>query len=148
MKLAHYLHIAPRTLFVAQGMATLVGAIVQCGVTVFMITRIHGVCTANAAGGFTCPHGEVTYSSSLIWGKCESALPAPCVPELTMARCAWSRSKLLSWPDLREFAMVLPRWTRRCDHHMAPRPAMEQGQLYFLACRIRRHEPCSTRDGH
>ncbi|KAJ5305625.1 uncharacterized protein N7443_005285 [Penicillium atrosanguineum] len=61
MKLAHYLHIAPRTLFAAQGLATLVGAIVQCGVTVFMITRIGG-------GNFTCPHGRVTYSSSLIWG--------------------------------------------------------------------------------
>ncbi|KAJ5522707.1 hypothetical protein N7513_013280 [Penicillium frequentans] len=68
MKLAHYLHIAPRTLFLAQGLATLVGAIVQCGVTVFMITRIDGVCTSDAEGNFTCPHGRVTYSSSLIWG--------------------------------------------------------------------------------
>ncbi|KAJ6136602.1 hypothetical protein N7512_001762, partial [Penicillium capsulatum] len=68
MKLAHYLHIPPRTLFVAQGLATLVGAIVQCGVTVFMITRIDGVCTSDAEGNFTCPHGRVTYSSSLIWG--------------------------------------------------------------------------------
>ncbi|KAJ5758480.1 hypothetical protein N7520_005636 [Penicillium odoratum] len=68
MKLAHYLHIAPRMLFVAQGLATLVGAIVQCGVTVFMITRIDGVCTSDAEGNFTCPHGRVTYSSSLIWG--------------------------------------------------------------------------------
>ncbi|KAB8075152.1 OPT oligopeptide transporter protein-domain-containing protein [Aspergillus leporis] len=68
MKLAHYLHIAPRTLFLAQGLATLIGAVVQCGVTVFMITRIDGVCTADADGGFTCPHGRVTYSSSLIWG--------------------------------------------------------------------------------
>lgn len=68
MKLAHYLHIAPRTLFIAQGLATLIGAIVQCGVTVFMITRIDGVCTTSAEGNFTCPHGRVTYSSSLIWG--------------------------------------------------------------------------------
>lgn len=68
MKLAHYLHIAPRTLFAAQGLATLVGAIVQCGVTVFMVTRIGGVCTPDAEGNFTCPHGRVTYSSSLIWG--------------------------------------------------------------------------------
>lgn len=69
MKLAHYLHIAPRTLFAAQGIATLVGALVQCGVTVFMITRIDGVCTPEAEGNFTCPHGRVTYSSSLIWGR-------------------------------------------------------------------------------
>jgi hypothetical protein len=69
MKLAHYMHIAPRTLFVAQGLATLVGAIVQCGVTVFMITRFKDVCTSDAEGNFTCPHGRVTYSSSLIWGQ-------------------------------------------------------------------------------
>ncbi|CAG7968854.1 unnamed protein product [Penicillium salamii] len=68
MKLAHYMHIAPRLLFIAQGLATLIGAIVQCGVTVFMITRIRGVCSPEAEGNFTCPHGKVTYSSSLIWG--------------------------------------------------------------------------------
>lgn len=27
------------------------------------------MCTADASGGFTCPHGRVTYSSSLIWGR-------------------------------------------------------------------------------
>ncbi|KAK1147785.1 hypothetical protein N8T08_000298 [Aspergillus melleus] len=68
MKLAHYLHIAPRTLFMAQGLATLIGAIVQCGVTVFMITRFEGICKPDSPGGFSCPHGHVTYSSSLIWG--------------------------------------------------------------------------------
>ncbi|KKK24716.1 oligopeptide transporter [Aspergillus rambellii] len=68
MKLAHYLHIAPRTLFAAQGLATLIGAVVQCGVTVFMLTHIDGICTRDAEGGFSCPHGMVTYSSSLIWG--------------------------------------------------------------------------------
>ncbi|KAL4986597.1 OPT oligopeptide transporter protein-domain-containing protein [Aspergillus falconensis] len=68
MKLAHYLHIAPRTLFFAQGLATLIGAIVQCGVTVLMLTRFDGICTPHADGGFTCPHGLVTFSSSLIWG--------------------------------------------------------------------------------
>lgn len=68
-KLAHYLHIAPRTLFAAQGIATLIGALVQCGVAVFMLTRIAGVCTPEAEGNFTCPHGRVTYSSSPIWGK-------------------------------------------------------------------------------
>ncbi|KAH8805429.1 sexual differentiation process protein [Xylogone sp. PMI_703] len=68
MKLGHYLHIPPRTVFLAQGLATAVGAIVQCGVTVFLITRIDDMCESNAAGGYSCPHGRVTYSSSLIWG--------------------------------------------------------------------------------
>ncbi|KAJ5519515.1 Tetrapeptide transporter OPT1/isp4 [Penicillium expansum] len=48
MKLAHYMHIAHGFLF--------------------MITRIDGVCTPEAEGNFICPHGKVTYSSSLIWG--------------------------------------------------------------------------------
>lgn len=69
MKFAHYLHIAPRTLFFAQGLATLIGAVVQCGVTVFMITRFDDICTPDADGDFICPHGLVTYSSSIIWGK-------------------------------------------------------------------------------
>ncbi|KAG0160772.1 hypothetical protein PDIDSM_8302 [Penicillium digitatum] len=68
MKLAHYMHIAPQLSVVTQGLATLIGAIVQCGVTVFMITRIDGVCAPEAEGNFICPHGKVTYSSSLIWG--------------------------------------------------------------------------------
>lgn len=86
MKLAHYLHIAPRTLFAAQGLATLVGAIVQCGVTVFMITRVGGVCTPDAEGSFTCPHGRVTYSSSLIWGMCLLPLDH-CMAPQTDADC-------------------------------------------------------------
>ncbi|KAI2789294.1 Glutathione transporter 1 [Penicillium oxalicum] len=68
MKLSHYMHISPRTVFAAQGIAALLGAIVQCGVTVFMITTFDEVCTPDADGNFTCPHGRVTYSSSLIWG--------------------------------------------------------------------------------
>ncbi|RFU28603.1 hypothetical protein B7463_g7733, partial [Scytalidium lignicola] len=68
MKLGHYLHIPPQTVFWAQGLATAIGAIVQCGITVFLITRIDDMCDSNAAGGYSCPHGRVTYSSSLIWG--------------------------------------------------------------------------------
>ncbi|KAL1985003.1 hypothetical protein VTN96DRAFT_8456 [Rasamsonia emersonii] len=68
MKLAHYLHIAPRTLFFAQGIATVVGALVQAGVTIYILTNVDGVCSTNAPNGYTCPHGRVTYSSSLIWG--------------------------------------------------------------------------------
>jgi OPT family oligopeptide transporter len=113
MKLAHYLHIAPRTLFVAQGLATLVGAIVQCGVTVFMITRIDGVCTSDAEGNFTCPHGRVTYSSSLIWGNKFLGLspqgymltihqvllaPVGCsLPARRIAICSGSSSWVQSW---------------------------------------------------
>ncbi|PLB41399.1 small oligopeptide transporter, OPT family [Aspergillus candidus] len=115
MKLAHYMHIAPRTLFFAQGLAVLIGAIVQCGVEVFMITRIDGICTPEASGGFTCPHGQVTYSSSLIWGALGPArnfspgqiygnllwffLAGPVVIVITyLLGRKWKTFNYLSWP--------------------------------------------------
>ncbi|EXJ88182.1 OPT family small oligopeptide transporter [Capronia coronata CBS 617.96] len=115
MKLAHYLHIAPRTVFWAQGIATAVGAIVQCGVTVFLITNINGICGADANGGYSCPHGRVTYSSSLIWGALGPArsyspgqlygkllwffLVGPLVVIITwlLAR-RWDFFRFVSWP--------------------------------------------------
>jgi hypothetical protein len=71
-KLGHYLHIPPRSVFVAQGIATLIGALVQAGVTIRILQRVRGVCSTDAPAGYTCPHGRVTYSSSLIWGETNS----------------------------------------------------------------------------
>jgi hypothetical protein len=68
MKLALYLHIPPRIVFLSQGIATLIGALVQTGVTVWMLTRVSDVCSSENPNGYTCPHGRVTYSASLIWG--------------------------------------------------------------------------------
>lgn len=67
-KLGHYFHIPPRTVFLAQGTATLVGALVQAGLTLGVLEGVPNVCTSKQSGGYTCPHGTVTYSSSLIWG--------------------------------------------------------------------------------
>ena len=67
-KLGHYFHIPPRTVFFAQGIATLVGALVQSGLTIGILEGVDNVCTSKQSGGYTCPHGTVTYSSSLIWG--------------------------------------------------------------------------------
>ncbi|EED21046.1 small oligopeptide transporter, OPT family [Talaromyces stipitatus ATCC 10500] len=67
-KLGHYFHIPPRTVFFAQGIATLVGALVQSGLTIGVLEGVENVCTPKQSGGYTCPHGTVTYSSSLIWG--------------------------------------------------------------------------------
>lgn len=115
MKLAHYLHIAPRTVFWAQGIATAVGAIVQCGVTVFLITHIDGICEINAAGGYTCPHGRVTYSSSLIWGKfCDLGPANSYTTNIALYRRLGTREKLLSRSTLWQLAVFLPR--RPCRH--------------------------------
>lgn len=57
-------------IFFAQGLATLIGALVQAGVTfgTLEVLADDGVCTPGQDDGYTCPHGTVTYSSSLIWG--------------------------------------------------------------------------------
>ena len=147
MKLAHYLHIAPRTLFMAQGLATLVGAIVQCGVTVFMITRIDGVCTSDAPGGFTCPHGRVTYSSSLIWGMSFPSVALCSVHlKLTLNRSSRTPENLLRWPNLQQSTMVLPRRPRRRAGHVYFGPKMEAIQLYLLACCLWGYESRSPGD--
>lgn len=68
MKLGHYLKIAPRTLFFAQGSATILGALTQTGVTLWMLGNVNGICDADQPNGFTCPNGRTVFSSSIIWG--------------------------------------------------------------------------------
>ncbi|KAL5360526.1 small oligopeptide transporter [Aspergillus floccosus] len=68
MKLAHYMKVPPRTLFVAQALATLLGALTQAGVTIWMLGHIADVCATDQPDGFSCPNGRTVYSSSIIWG--------------------------------------------------------------------------------
>jgi OPT family oligopeptide transporter len=68
MKLAHYLKVPPRTTFFAQGIATILGALTQAGVTIWMLGNIDGICETDQADSFTCPNGRTVYSSSVIWG--------------------------------------------------------------------------------
>lgn len=88
MKLGHYLKIAPRTLFFAQGFATvsfhaqarfrvqlssltcrqILGALTQVGVTTWMLGNVKNVCSHNQSDGFSCPVGRTVFSSSVVWG--------------------------------------------------------------------------------
>lgn len=68
MKLAHYLKVPPRATFVAQGVATILGALTQAGVTLWMLGHIDGICESDQSDNFTCPNGRTVYSSSVIWG--------------------------------------------------------------------------------
>ncbi|KAI1256093.1 hypothetical protein MGN70_002254 [Eutypa lata] len=68
MKLGHYLKIAPRTLFFAQGLATVLGALTQAGVTLWMLGHVPDICSEDQPNGFSCPQGRTVYSSSVIWG--------------------------------------------------------------------------------
>ncbi|KAI4864147.1 small oligopeptide transporter [Hypoxylon rubiginosum] len=68
LKLGHYLKIPPRTLFWAQGIATVLGALTQVGVTLWMLGNVPGICSEDQPNGFSCPIGRTVYSSSVIWG--------------------------------------------------------------------------------
>ncbi|KAJ6043816.1 hypothetical protein N7499_006235 [Penicillium canescens] len=68
MKLAHYMKVPPRTCFVAQGVATILGALTQTGVTLWMLSNIADICESGQSDGFSCPNGRTVYSSSVIWG--------------------------------------------------------------------------------
>ncbi|KAI0380621.1 small oligopeptide transporter [Hypomontagnella monticulosa] len=68
MKLGHYLKIPPRTLFWAQGLATVLGALTQAGVTLWMLGNVPEICSSDQPNGFSCPQGRTVYSSSVIWG--------------------------------------------------------------------------------
>lgn len=68
MKLGHYMKVPPRTLFFAQGFATILGALTQVGVTLWMLGNIDNICSLDQADDFTCPNGRTVYSSSVIWG--------------------------------------------------------------------------------
>ncbi|KAF2090068.1 small oligopeptide transporter, OPT family [Saccharata proteae CBS 121410] len=68
MKLGHYMKIAPRLVFAAQGSATVLGALTQVGVTSWMLGNIKDICDSDQSDGFTCPNGRTYFSSSVIWG--------------------------------------------------------------------------------
>lgn len=55
LKLAHYVKIPPRLVFMAQLYATIWGGLVSIGVNDWQLSNIPGVCTDEASGSFTCP---------------------------------------------------------------------------------------------
>lgn len=58
LKLGHYLKIAPTTLFFAQGVATILGALTQTGVTLWMLGNVEDICEEGQQNGFSCPNGR------------------------------------------------------------------------------------------
>jgi OPT family oligopeptide transporter len=78
LKLGHYLKIPPRTLFVAQGVATIFGALTQTGVTLWMLGNVDGICDQDQPNGFTCPNGLTVFSSSVV----SRTIICPCATEI------------------------------------------------------------------
>ncbi|GLA62264.1 hypothetical protein AtubIFM55763_003577 [Aspergillus tubingensis] len=68
LKLGHYMKIAPRVMFAAQLVATIVGAFVSLGVNVWALANIEDVCSTTQPDKFTCAGARDFYTSSVIWG--------------------------------------------------------------------------------
>ncbi|KUJ19167.1 small oligopeptide transporter-like protein [Mollisia scopiformis] len=68
LKFGHYMKIPPRTMFMAQVVATTFSCFIQVAVLNFALTNIKDVCTPHQTEHFTCPGGRVFFSASIIWG--------------------------------------------------------------------------------
>lgn len=68
LKLGHYMKIPPRLTFIAQLTGVVVACFVQLGVKSWMFSNIEGLCSPNQSDSFTCPHINVFYTASLVWG--------------------------------------------------------------------------------
>lgn len=67
-KLAHYMKIPPRTVFIAQVFATAVGGVVQLAVQTWAFSNIDGICDADQPDKFNCAQYTVFGTASLVWG--------------------------------------------------------------------------------
>lgn len=68
LKLGHYMKIPPRSMFWSQTVATVIGALINCGVVLWQLATIEGVCTDDQPEKFNCAAQAVFYTASLIWG--------------------------------------------------------------------------------
>ncbi|KAI1502757.1 OPT oligopeptide transporter protein-domain-containing protein [Biscogniauxia marginata] len=68
LKFGHYMKIPPRTMFMAQVVATTLSCFIQIAVLNFALGNIEGICEPTQPQRFTCPGGRVFFSASVIWG--------------------------------------------------------------------------------
>ncbi|KAK4186533.1 putative sexual differentiation process protein [Podospora australis] len=68
LKFGHYMKIPPRTMFMAQVVATTFSCFIQVVVLNYALKTIPGVCTPTQPEHFSCPGGKVFFSASVIWG--------------------------------------------------------------------------------
>jgi hypothetical protein len=62
LKFGHYMKIPPRTMFLAQVVATTVSCFVQIAVLNGALNNIEGVCDLHQPEKFTCPGGRVFFA--------------------------------------------------------------------------------------
>ncbi|KAK0582678.1 hypothetical protein LWI29_028439 [Acer saccharum] len=70
-KLAHYMKIAPRSMFVAQVTGTTISSIVSVAASWWLLSAVENICVLEKlpkGSPWTCPGMTVTYDNSVIWG--------------------------------------------------------------------------------
>jgi len=68
LKLGHYVKVPPRATFMVQMIATILVAFIQVGVKEWIFANVPGICTPNQVSQLTCPHNEVFFTASAVWG--------------------------------------------------------------------------------
>ncbi|OCB84030.1 OPT oligopeptide transporter [Sanghuangporus baumii] len=68
LKLGHYMKVPPRTMFIAQIVATTISVFVNIGVQEWMFSNIVDFCLPTQPNSFTCPTTSVFATAALIWG--------------------------------------------------------------------------------
>ena len=68
LKMGHYMKIAPRVMFSAQIVATIVAGFVSIGVNAWALANIPHVCETKQSSGFNCENYTTFFTSSVIWG--------------------------------------------------------------------------------
>ncbi|KAJ3529217.1 hypothetical protein NMY22_g9089 [Coprinellus aureogranulatus] len=68
LKLGHYVKVPPRATFLVQLVATTLAAFIQVGVKQWIFDNVEDICSDNQKSNLTCPHNQVFYTASAVWG--------------------------------------------------------------------------------
>ncbi|PCH33323.1 OPT oligopeptide transporter [Wolfiporia cocos MD-104 SS10] len=68
MKIGHYMKVPPRTMFIAQTLATILSAFICVGVQMWQFATIPDFCQPDQKDYFTCPDLTTFSTASIIWG--------------------------------------------------------------------------------
>ncbi|KAK7057674.1 OPT oligopeptide transporter protein-domain-containing protein [Favolaschia claudopus] len=68
LKLGHYVKVPPRASFLVQLIGTIVAAFLQIGVKTWIFSNVEDICSPTQSSQLTCPHNQVFFSASIIWG--------------------------------------------------------------------------------
>ncbi|AMD20413.1 HDL331Cp [Eremothecium sinecaudum] len=115
MKLGHYMKLAPRTLFTAQFVAAVWGAVVQVMVLRWAEANIDGLCSTHQTGGFSCPAATVFFNASIVWGVIGPAKMfsrGQLYAALNYFFLAGAVLPIVNWLILNKWPKSLDRWAR------------------------------------